>query len=80
MSQKCKDLFIDSIIYNECVNTNKPRKAKRILKGKNDEEKIFIKEERSLNDFKVGLKIPGKLMAKRIQGGVLLVNTDYQMR
>lgn len=80
MSQKCKDLFIDSIIYNDCVNTNKPRKAKKILKGKNDEEKNFIKEERGLNDFKVGLKIPGKLMAKRIQGGVLLVNTDYQMR
>ena len=53
---------------------------KKILKGKNDEEKNFIKEERGLNDFKVGLKIPGKLMAKRIQGGVLLVNTDYQMR
>ena len=67
-------------MFYECVNTNKPRKAKKILRGKNDEEKKFIKEERELNDFKVGLKIPGKLMAKRIQGGVLLVNTDYLMR
>lgn len=80
MNKQCKDLFIDSINYTECVKSNKSKKAKNILKGKSEEQKIFIKKERTLKDFKVGLKIPGKLMAKRIQGGVLLVETDYQMR
>ena len=80
MNKQCKDLFIDSINYTECVKNHKTNKAKKILKEKTEEQKIFIKKERTLKDFKVGLKIPGKLMAKRIQGGVLLVETDYQMR
>ena len=31
-------------------------------------------------DFKIGLTVPGKLLPKRIRGGVLLVDTNYQMR
>lgn len=79
MSKKCKDLFIDSVLYNSAIS-NKPKKAKKILINKTEIEKNFIREKRDITDFKVGLKIPGKLMAKRIPGGVLLVNTDYQMR
>lgn len=36
--------------------------------------------EAGLEDFKVGLTIHGKLVPKRIKGGVLLVETDYTMR
>ena len=36
--------------------------------------------EMQLSDFKVGLKVPGKLVPKRIKGGVLLVETNYEMR
>lgn len=36
--------------------------------------------ECTLADFKVGLTVPGKLVPKRIKGGVLLVDTNYQMR
>lgn len=35
---------------------------------------------RTIKDFKVGLKVPGKLMPKRILGGILLVETNYEMR
>ena len=45
-----------------------------------DEEKEFLKVKRELTDFKVGLKVPGKLMPKRIKGGTLLVETTYEMR
>ena len=45
-----------------------------------EEELEFIKTKRTLEDFKVGLKVPSKLMPKRIRGGVLLVNTTYEMR
>ena len=40
----------------------------------------FCETERSLEDFKRGLTVPGKLLPKRIRGGVILVNTKYQMR
>jgi hypothetical protein len=45
-----------------------------------EEEKEFLKVKRGLTDFKVGLKVPGKLMPMRIKGGTLLVETTYEMR
>ena len=44
------------------------------------EELKFIEKRRTLNDFNVGLCVPGKLLPKRIRGGILLVNTTYEMR
>ena len=47
-------------------------------------KKIFIdkieKGEYDLTDFKVGLKLEGKLVAKRIKGGTVLKETTYEMR
>lgn len=43
-------------------------------------EQEFVKEKRTLEDFNIGLKVPGKLRPKRIRGGVLLVTTTYEMR
>lgn len=47
-------------------------------------KKIFIdkieKGEYDLTDFKVGLKLEGKLVAKRIKGGTILKETTYEMR
>ena len=40
----------------------------------------FVQKKRSYNDFKIGLKVPGKLLPKRIPGGVLLTDTSYEMR
>ena len=69
MPQKCKDLFIKSLVedYDNIEHFT-------------DEERSFIMKKRTLKDFKIGLKIPGKLMPKRIPGGVLLVETTYEMR
>ena len=68
MPQKCKDLFIKSMIGGD-ENENY-----------SEEELKFLSTKRELKDFKLGLKIPGKLMPKRIRGGVLLVETTYEMR
>lgn len=46
----------------------------------NEEQLQFLSEKREITDFKIGLKIPGKLMPKRIRGGVLLVESNYEMR
>ena len=45
-------------------------------------KQIYLKEHegKELEDFHVGLKVHGKLMPKRIRGGVLLVESDYEMR
>ena len=45
-----------------------------------DEELEFIKEKRELEDFNIGLKVPGKLLPKRIKGGIVLVDTPYELR
>lgn len=75
MPKKCKDLFELSMQGTADINENW-----------SDEEKEFLFDEdnkpivRDYSDFKVGLKVPDKLRPIRIRGGVLLVNTTYEMR
>lgn len=68
MPQKCKDLFLLSM------------GEKTELKDLSFEELKFAVKDRSINDFNIGLVVPGKLLPKRIRGGVLLVDTPYEMR
>lgn len=75
MPKKCKDLFELSMQGTADIKGNW-----------SDDEKEFLFDEkgnpikRDFSDFKVGLKVPDKLRPKRIRGGVLLVNTTYEMR
>ena len=74
MPQKCKDLFELSMDGTADVDGTYT-----------DEEKEFLFKDnkpikRTYSDFKVGLKVPGKLRPKRITGGVVLVETTYEMR
>ena len=69
MPEHCKELFLHSVMqdeYDEDEYTN--------------DEIDFMKERRVITDFKYGLKIIGKLMPVRISGGVVLVDTTYEMR
>ena len=70
MPQKCKDLFQMSMQGYE------PKEDDDYT----EEEIEFITTKRELGDFKVGLRVPGKLRPKRIRGGIVLVDTPYQMR
>ena len=45
-----------------------------------EEDLKFLKTKRTIEDFKIGLKVPGKLIPKRIHGGVVLEETTYEMR
>lgn len=51
-----------------------PKKSKQIFLDGMEEGKY------DLTDFKIGLKLDGKLTPKRIKGGVVLVETTYEMR
>ena len=79
MPDKCKNLLnmsMTGIVKYAAVDdfgNYKPIKY-------NEKEKEFLSVSRSLEDFKAGLIVPSKLMPKRIRGGIVLVNTDYEMR
>lgn len=70
MPEHCKNLFLMSMTgYTESE-----------FNELEEPEKEFVKQKRSLKDFDIGLRIYGKLIPKRIRGGVLLVPTTYEMR
>ena len=68
MPDKCKDLLEMSMTQE--YDKNKLTET----------ELQFVQKKRSYNDFKIGLKVPGKLLPKRIPGGVLLTDSTYEMR
>lgn len=74
MPDRCKELFIEAL------------ERKNTKDGKTPDEIDFLFDTddnpkyKNLTDFKVGLKVPSKLRPKRIPGGVLLVETTYEMR
>ena len=78
MPQKCKDLFSRSMDESEITEEE--------IKGYDAEQIRFLFDtngkqiHRTIKDFKIGLKVPGKLVPKRIRGGTLLVSTEYTMR
>ena len=69
MSDSCKDLFLKSM--GEDIK----------LKPKQEEKyKEFLSTPRTLDDFKVGLKIPSKLVPEVIKGGVILKEKNFTLR
>lgn len=70
MPEKCKKLFELS------MNGYEPKEKDEY----NETELKFLEKKRDITDFSIGLSVPGKLMPKRIRGGVLLVDTTYQMQ
>lgn len=70
MPEKCKDIFIKSL------EGYTPTEDDTFT----EEERKIISANYTLENFTVGLKLPGKLRPKRIRGGVLLVDCDYEMR
>lgn len=75
MPKKCKDLFELSMLGNADISENWSDEEKEFLFDKDNKPIV-----RNYSDFKVGLKVPDKLRPIRIRGGVLLVNTTYEMR
>lgn len=86
MPQRCKDLFEKSLDGDAVISGYNDRTLNK-HKEWSDEEKEFLFDKetekpikRTYDDFRIGLKVPGKLRPKRIRGGILLVETSYEMR
>jgi hypothetical protein len=78
MPEKSKNIFLASVTQDKDF-------IKDYLENEEDEEVkqdilTWVTTKRELEDFKVGLKVHGKLRPKRIRGGILLVETPYEMR
>lgn len=71
MPQKCKDLFELS------MDGFQPEEGDD---NYTEADRWFLSTKRELKDFDVGLVVPGKLLPKRIRGGVLLTDSMYEMR
>lgn len=70
MPERCKRLFESSM-------TGEPPRG---ITNLEEDEIEFIEQRRTLEDFDIGLNVPGKLLPKRIRGGILLTSTVYSMR
>ena len=71
MNQKCKELLNASLTQDY---------SKLDLKSLSETQKEFIHTKRTLSDFKQGLEIEGKLLPKKINGGIVLTETTFKMR
>lgn len=69
MSDSCKDLFLASM--GEDVKLKPKQKEKY---------KEFLSTPRTLDDFKIGLQIPSKLVPEVIKGGVILKEKNFTLR
>lgn len=70
MPDRCKNLLLMSM-------EEEPTEEMGTI---NEEEQEFISVHRTIEDFKIGLVVPSKLIPKRIKGGIVLQNTTYEMR
>lgn len=78
MPDKCKNLYLNSMLGLSAEQWQELRPKE--WEEMSEEEREFVTVPRTIEDFKVGLIVPGKLMPKRIRGGILLVETTYEMR
>ena len=73
MPDRSKNIFLKSIgeeIDDKILKTDSLTK----------DERKFLENKHELADFKRGLILPGKLLPKRIPGGVILTEVPYEMR
>ena len=70
MSDHVKTLFLHSVEQDI---------TKEEFDKLDEDEQEFVKEQRTFDDFDIGLEIPGMLKARNIKGGTLLVKGNYKM-
>ena len=81
-----KKAMISLLLQNEDFNESELQEIEKleiqemIPYGKfTDEEKEYLSVKRTLEDFKIGMKVPSKLRPKLIRGGTVLESTYFTM-
>ena len=83
MPDRSKDNFIAKLTREPMKEDDNPEEYGESINVKhmNDDEIAFHKLPKfTLDDFKIGLRVPGSLKPKRICGGIVLLNGMYEMR
>lgn len=77
MPERSKTLVVASLQHLD-IDKLEPEAREKI----SPEGQVFVRERRvrSLEDFKLGLKVPDKLLPKNIKGGIVLQETTFEMR
>ena len=80
MPERCKELFMFSFnpLTKRCVSDTDCRKL--LSTDYTEDELDFLSVTRTIDDFKIGLIVPGKLLPHTIKGGVILEDVSYEMR
>lgn len=82
MPERAKSFFVDSLQGTYLRAEEEWTEEEKQKYNKMDKAtQEWVKTKRELTDFYIGLSIPsGKLLPKRIRGGILLKETGYEMR
>ena len=79
MPDHCKQLFLYSVNKTYTSTSVLTEQELKDYNKMDEDEKEFVMKERTIEDFKTGLTVPGKLVARQIPGGTLLCKTTYEM-
>lgn len=85
MQSKCK-YFLERVLSGYLLTEKEDKDDEYYLKDDDayirflDGEKEFLKHAKTLEDFKVGIQVPGALRPKRMPGGIVLEDGFYEMR
>lgn len=85
MQAKCK-YFLERALNNQLLTEQEDRDDEYYLEDDDcyvkflTNEKEFLRHPKTLEDFKVGIQVPGALRPKRMPGGIVLENGLYEMR
>ena len=74
---KCKEIFALSI---EGIDKLSKDAIMELEEKYTEKEMEFIRQKRTIEDFKKDLRIPGKLLPVHIPGGVVLADVDFTLR
>lgn len=80
MPDRCKQLFMLSTNEYTAKCIADPDCRKLLSTDYSEEELNFLAKTRTIDDFKIGLIVPGKLLPHTIKGGVILEEVSYEMR
>lgn len=80
MPEHCKELFLYAMGDDNTITKLNNEHKQKGTTFTQEELEWLNKNVFTLLDFKIGLEIPGKLIPRRLPGGIVLMPTTYKLR
>ncbi len=78
MPEPCKELVNARLTNTDYSYEEKMKLSPEAIDFLYDDDGVL--KPMQLEDFKIGIRIPGKLLPKRIKGGIVLTDSEFTMR